>query len=418
MNIMHKLLQVFQAARFAPIETRSSEPEITGSHKPKLHWAELDILRGLAAALMIINHLGYETLNPAQLNTGLTSHLVFIGSFAPVLFFFVTGVGYGIQSKKPQKPNHWAILLNKVVILILADLFMHWSKGQWLGLDFFGFIGLSCIVLEFIRSSRHAILYALSGCVIISGLRYSIGPHLKPSAALGSVGDFWGWLIGTSSPVAVSYAFSPWIVYPLLGYVVGWIASRHAEWIKQRWLQLSLCLAFCALLPLAGGVLLANRGSVFFRWGTVSLSYYMVSFAAIVIALAGTLLIGQLRSLTLLEKRLSLPGVAAFAVVPIHYFFIYLFDQINPGNLSSISYYGAAIITLGLSFWIANLVNQFGQSSQSLPKPSVSYWSLVGIVVLAGTIVGSVNQGNLWITMIARTLGQTTLCLLFALRRN
>jgi uncharacterized membrane protein len=415
---MHKLFQILHINQLQPIGVQRDGFAIEASRQPSLHWSELDILRGIAAALMIVNHLGYKTLSPEHLNTGLTSHLVFIGSFAPVLFFFVTGVGYGIQSKKPQKPNHWSILLNKVAILILADLFMHWSNGHWLGLDFFGFIGISCIILELVRSLRHSILYALSGLVMISGLRYSIGPHLKLSESLGYVGDFWGWLIGTSCPLGISYALSPWIVYPLLGYIVGWIASRYSEWIKQCWLQLSLYLLLCALPPLAGGVLLANKGSTFFRWGTVSLSYYIVSFAAIVIALVGALLIGQIRSLKLLEKYLSLPGVASFAVVPIHYFFIYLFDQVNPEKLSSINYYGAAIMILGLSCLIAKLVNQLGKYSQSIRNQQVAYWSLVGIVVLSGTIVFGINQGNLWITMSARTLGQTTLCLLFALRRG
>ncbi|AFZ22143.1 hypothetical protein Mic7113_6569 (plasmid) [Allocoleopsis franciscana PCC 7113] len=29
-----------------------------------IHWTELDVLRGLAALLMILNHLGYKILAP------------------------------------------------------------------------------------------------------------------------------------------------------------------------------------------------------------------------------------------------------------------------------------------------------------------------------------------------------------------
>lgn len=415
---MHKIWQIFEFDRAKTIDAKNGAIEYDLPHQPSSHWSELDILRGTAAALMIINHLGYKTLNPEQLSNGLTSHLVFIGSFAPVLFFFVTGVGYGIQSKKPQKDNHWAILLNKVAILILADLLIHWSKGQWIGLDFFGFIGISCIMLEFIRSSRFAILYSLSGVVFISILRYSVAPHLKLNESLGYGGEFLGWLVGTSSPPEVSYALSPWIVYPLLGYVVGWAAGRYPKWIKQRWLQLSLALSLFALLPLAGGILLVSKGSAFFRWGTVSLSYYIVSFAAIMIALVGSILICQLRSFKFIEQHLSLPGVASFAVVPIHYLFIYVVDQMNSQKLSELSFYGTAMVILGLSFSIAKLVNQWGGYSQGIRNQRLAYWSLVGVVAFSGIVVFSVNQSNLWVTMPARTLGQTTLCLLFSMRRG
>ncbi len=56
------------------------------SQSPSLYWPELDILRGIAAVLMTFNHLGYETLNAEPLSYGSMNYVVFIGSFAPVLF--------------------------------------------------------------------------------------------------------------------------------------------------------------------------------------------------------------------------------------------------------------------------------------------------------------------------------------------
>lgn len=70
---------------------------IENNHKVSIRWQEIDVLRDLAAILMVVNHVGYKTLDPHQLNGSLAGNLVFIGSFAPVIFFFVTGVGYGIQ---------------------------------------------------------------------------------------------------------------------------------------------------------------------------------------------------------------------------------------------------------------------------------------------------------------------------------
>lgn len=415
--MMRELFQIFQVDRLKWFGAQIDRTEIERSLQPRLHWAELDILRGIAAVSMIVNHLGYKILHPAELSDGLTSNLVFIGSFAPVLFFFVTGVGYGIQSIKPQKANHWAILLNKVMILIIADQFFYWSSGRWIGLDFLGFIGFSCVVLEFIRSSRHPVLYSWAGLIIISSLRYGIGPHLKVSESLGYGREFANWLLGTSSVDGISYPLSPWMGYPLLGYLVGYMAAHYPDLLKQRWLRLSLYLSFLAILPLTTGMILAHKGSPFFRWGTVSLSYYIASFATIMLALVGAILIFQVRPLKMIEKHLSLPGIASFAIVPIHYFLIYLLEVIKLEKLSSLSFYGVAIVTLLLSFLIAKLVNQVGKYSQGIRHQRLVYWSFVGIVVLSATLVFGCNQENIGLTMLARTLGQTMLCLLFALRR-
>ena len=53
----------------------------------KFSWHELDILRGLAALFMIINHGGYEILIPDLATHGISRFIIFISSSAPVLFF-------------------------------------------------------------------------------------------------------------------------------------------------------------------------------------------------------------------------------------------------------------------------------------------------------------------------------------------
>ena len=83
--MMRKLFQIFQVDRLEQSGAQIHGIAIAGSPQPRLHWPELDIVRGIAAVAMIVNHLGYKTLHPEQLSSGLTSHLVFIGSFAPVL---------------------------------------------------------------------------------------------------------------------------------------------------------------------------------------------------------------------------------------------------------------------------------------------------------------------------------------------
>ena len=151
---------------------------MTNNHPSKvtIHWKELDVLRGLAALLMIVNHVGYNTLHPNAIDGTLGGSLLFISSFAPVLFFFVTGLGYGIQSSQKKKLGHWYVIVNKLIILLLADLLIHWSNGRLLGLEFLGFIGLSSLVLELIRRSKSPLIYCIIGFVGIFIIRYLIGP--------------------------------------------------------------------------------------------------------------------------------------------------------------------------------------------------------------------------------------------------
>ena len=414
----HKLVDFFKIKQLRQIGIQSYWVKPSDSQLPSLYWPELDILRGIAAILMIVNHLGHKTLNAEHLSYGLMNYIVFIGSFAPVLFFFVTGVGYGLQAHKGQKSNHWSILLNKVVILILADSFFYWSNGRWLGLDFFGFIAISCVVLELIRSSRRSISYSMTGLVLILALRYGIGPYLTLNKSLGHVGAFLSWFLGTSSHEGISYPFSPWMLYPLLGYILGWISGREPNLIKQGWLRISCYLSLLAVIPLSSGIILAQRGSPFFRWGTVSFSYCVVSFSVILIALACSILINQLDRPRYLKKYLSLPGVSSFAIVPIHYFLIYLLETINLKNLSSPSFSIVFSITLILSFLIAQFVNKLGRYSERIDHQQSLYWGLVTIVIFSSAVVLVLHQQSQWFAMVARTFGQITLCLLFAIRRK
>lgn len=103
-----------------------------------IHWTELDVLRALAALLMILNHLGYKILAPNWVDSGSSGSLLFISSLAPVLFFFGTGVGYGVQSSREKKTGQWTVILNKFIILILADLSMHSLRGKMAGTRFSG----------------------------------------------------------------------------------------------------------------------------------------------------------------------------------------------------------------------------------------------------------------------------------------
>jgi len=232
---------------------------MTNDTQKSIHWTELDVLRGLAALMMILNHLGYKTLAPNLVERGLAGSLLFISSLAPVLFFFVTGVGYGIQSSRKKKTSPWYGILNKFIILVLADFLMHWSEGRWLGLDFLGFIAFSSLVLEFIRRSKYPVTYCVVGFILISLMRYLLEPLIL---SLGNEPQTWGilnWILGTKDTPGVSYPLSPWMAYPFAGYIIGVAAMRYRGFIEtHRWRVVSGLLLLGGLKSVAGLILITT----------------------------------------------------------------------------------------------------------------------------------------------------------------
>src|SRR3954468_10894469 len=110
----------------------------------------IDIARGLAAVAMIVNHAGVALLDPGESTAGPFAALLFAGGFAPAIFFFLTGYGSGLQ---PPGKAEWMSLARKVALLCLADQLLIRFTGRTGGLDFFGFIAISTLVVHCIRVS-------------------------------------------------------------------------------------------------------------------------------------------------------------------------------------------------------------------------------------------------------------------------
>ena len=380
-----------------------------------IHWKELDVLRGLAALLMIVNHVGYNTLAPDLIN-GIAGSLLFISSFAPVLFFFVTGVGYGIQSSQKKKLGHWYVIFNKVIILFLADLLIHWSAGRWLGLEFLGFIGLSSLVLEFIRRSKSPLTYCFIGFVAISIIRYLLGPVIH---SLGYPQQGWwllDWIIGTSAIDGVSYPLSPWMAYPLAGYIVGAAAMRYRDYIKTHRLRVVFGLLMLAGMPAIASLILLQRGSSFFRWGTVSLGFYIVSFAILLVSIAGILALCGEPRLSVCQNALSLKGIASLAVVPVHYFLIDLVTRMGAKGVNLLSYGMIAIAVLIASFLLARFVETLSNMMLKIKQQKLVWYGLASMFLLAVALTLIYNRESTSLVMLTRTFGQIVLCLLFVIR--
>ncbi|MGB3511212.1 MAG: hypothetical protein WBA93_18645 [Microcoleaceae cyanobacterium] len=382
------------------------------SPKVKINWKELDILRGWAAILMVVNHVGVKTLDPS-FRQGLPGFLLFIGSFAPVLYFFITGVGYGIQSTQKKKVTNWSSVANKIAILFLADLLMKWSGGTLLGLDFLGFIGLSSLLLELIRKTKYPLVYCLTGFILVFLLRYIIGPNIRE---LGLDHGLITWIIGTSGISGISYPLSPWLAYPLFGYIVGYMAMNYREFINIRRLKVISGMLIAAAFPALAGIIMLQAGLSFHRWGTVALAFYTVSFAVILICLAVSLVIGRNTTPKIWHDILSLRGISALAVVPVHYFLIYLVVINGVTEVNLVSFSILTLVILILSFYLARSVEQLSQKLREMEQKKLIWFTLSGIFLLTASLTLVWGISNSTLAMLPRTVGQIVLCQLLVVR--
>lgn len=382
---------------------------------PRFHFPDLDVLRGLAAILMITNHLGVKILAQDTAESGITGLLLLIGSFAPVLFFFVTGVGYGLQSSKSSiKPYRWVSILSKVGILLVADLLMQWSQGRLLGLDFLGFIGLSILLLEVLRNSRRALLYCLVGSLFFSLCRYGIGPLVK---SLGYANQlfFLDWIFGTQGLPGVSYPLTPWIVYPLVGYIVGVAVTRYGSLIEAQRIALSLKILAVGLLPALASLFLVSRGAPFFRWGTVSLAFYIASFMVIAVGMAAVLCICSVSNWRFIQQGLALRGIPSLAIVPIHYFLIEVLINFGFINVNPWMFGVTLIGVTGITFLLARYVETLSRQMAQIEQQRLLWVGLIMMVGILACLTLISSQPAPFLSMAARTIGQLLLCGLLSL---
>ncbi len=365
--------------------------------------AELDLLRGFAALLMVFNHVGYAALNPQAAQHGASGAVVFLGSMAPVLFFFATGFGGGLAAR----PAPWRSVADKVLLLVLADQFLSWSIGRSLGLDFFGFIAVSMVAARLVLATPRPVTVAATGIVAVVLLRYGLGKTWD--AAFDGYG-FLRWWIGVTPHDAVSYPAAPWLVYPLLGAGLGVLYRRHAGSICMRvWIAVAAVSIVCAL---SAGVL-AWHGASFHRWGSVAAAFFALSMA-VLLSLA-VLSVALTRASPNVAAALSLGGVASFAVVPVHY------AMVRSGALGAqggIAFYlvAAALIAV-LSFILSSAFERGAQSQSRAPNRGVFIVAALVVIAVAGTATFALaRSGSPASAQAAATVGQLAIGLLFAWR--
>lgn len=387
---------------------------VKNSLPENIHWYELDLLRGLAAIFMIVNHVGYAILAPELTTQGLSGILIFVGSFAPVLFFFITGVGYGLQSRQQPKESYWSGVGYKVFILLVADQFFYWNEGTLLGLNFLGFIGFSTLVIAWIRRYRHSVIFAFAGFFLVSSLRYLIAPIVQ---SFDINIELVTWILGQPDIQGISYPMSPWLAYPFAGYLIGYAAARYVPFKEKYGKELIVSLFILSCLPAILAFILLQSGSSFHRWGTVAIGFYAISFSIIIICLVYSLACVILIKSTDFKNIVSLRGISSLAVVPIHYYLIFLIQSIGLTNLGTFSFLFLMLGTIAVSFFLSKSISLFGKNIQKLKSKTVVRGILISMVSIAGIITFSYASTNPLLSMSSRTYGQILLCLLFVISR-
>ncbi|MET0382553.1 MAG: heparan-alpha-glucosaminide N-acetyltransferase domain-containing protein [Burkholderiaceae bacterium] len=292
---------------------------------------QLDLFRGIAAILMVVNHAGYQLLGKVASHVGPQGGLVFAASAAPALFFFATGVGTGLSGARAEA---LAGMVRKVLLLLLADAFMNWGGGSLIGFDFFGFAAVSTAVLHGVKRGRRPAAAAAFLLALVLVVRFALAPWLRASIADEPALAF---LTGIGFVDGVSYPLCPWLAFPLLGFLMGGAVRQRAPAAplcepagsaparapsRERWLA-----AAVAALGFAAAGAMAARGAIVHRWGSVSLAYFL--FAVAVVA-AAWLVASWLAAIDAPAARgLMLRGPASLLIVPLHYAALGLLERFS-----------------------------------------------------------------------------------------
>jgi uncharacterized membrane protein len=353
----------------------------------KNNWPAIDLLRGIAVIFMLLNHSAVKWIKVDEMSVGLAGILNFIGSFAPVMFFFITGIGYGLahQIGKPAKTKDVII---KASILIVADVFMRGGDFSSIGWDFLAFIGFSMLLLHCLRGRRFGMLLAflLIGLFLIA--RFVLGPIYE---ALIEQPDYvMQVLLGVSGLKGVSYWFTPWFIYPLAGFIIGHWASTFTAMITKNPINIFLFFTLLGISIAVVSSVLASKGFILFRWGTMSLNFFIASFACICLSIGIAWLISNVLNFTKLTQILSMRGISSLAVVPIHYGIINLIANVTDKKISGELYLLLMPFWLLLCFYLAKETNKLSYYiSQNTPSSGMKIM-FATVVLLA--FICSFNQ--------------------------
>jgi hypothetical protein len=338
---------------------------------------QLDFLRGIAISMMIVNHVGTRVLDQDLQATGPLADLVSIGGFAPVVFFFTTGFGIGFAKRDINLASLLSTLL-KAGLLVIADQFLFWRTATPWGLDFLGFIAISSVLVTSIAVSRKPIWLCVTIIVSVLAIRFGLGTWFRGHPDLPG---FETWLVGARGIDRISYPFSPWIIYPLLGFIMGRsyrvLQGSHTSF-PRPWLYAATigALIFSAALHQAH--------AIFFRWGTMSFAYFVLSIGVLFLTLIIAWKVAN--HWPRAAQPLSLRGISSLAVVPIHYALIELVAGLESTPLRALATLAAMGVILASSVILSRAFATSVDTRISSVSPAVASVALTSLVALCAAI--------------------------------
>jgi uncharacterized membrane protein len=369
---------------------------------------EIDLARGIAVMMMVINHAGLALLSKAALATPIGHFWIQFGSFAPVVFFLTTGIGAGVQYAQGHRASNVGL---RAMILFAADAILTVYARGAIGFDFLAFIGLSTLVCAMLSRTPHGVAIGVIAFLLIASLRFIAGPLLRGVWIFDDM-PVANMLIGVYAVPGISYTLSPWLCFPLLGFCAGWIAIRLAEGdpFQLRWFYLSLLVMGMVLM--CAGLYAVSQNAVFVRYGTVSASFFVTAIGASLLTVG---LCGMVENVSATLPRIWLDwlrtrGVACLAIVPIHYLLIALLKRGGVDGLRVLEFLFLMAIAVPLCVYLGQLFEKASQFYVIVCPASVIYVTTVLIAVISLFLCYKIHTGmaRVWLPF----LGQLALCVL------
>jgi uncharacterized membrane protein len=381
------------------------------SMSPRKTWLEIDTLRGFAVVFMILNHAGARWLDLGVANGLVSDALVFVGSYAPVLFFFVTGVGHGVSRDPTNQSRRNIDVVYKAALLLLADVFWRRAGFMAVGLDFLGFIGLSMVVLHFTCSGQHANRIAWLILLAAIGIRFGIGPLYR----WAGMDVFWiRAAVGNIGVPGFSYWLVPWMAYPALGFLFG-DALRVSE-LRGR--NSGDFVPSMLLLGIAAGTVaafLAWGGFGFSRFGTISVAFFVSAIAVLAFSAALAWLLCASKRFSGAAAILAMRGVSSFAVVPIHIFLIEFIGGWSPLPLAGWVYLSVVFPFIAANYFLARSTDRVAQRLGNRIPVGSAPWCAAGAVLGVTAILVTLVEPSMSGLVLA-TVAQLIIAVLLTVR--
>jgi hypothetical protein len=384
----------------------------TGPPVSRGEWEELDLFRGIAALLMVVNHAAVRWQPDARAWSGTVEAFFFLGSFAPVLFFFATGAGSGIQSRSAAPRGHRYGFLNKVVILFCADALLSLGSTEGFRLDFLGFIALSMLVLEPLRAMRRPLPAAAAACAAAAVIRFGLGSSAVLARLPEAVAPGVALLTGARSTPVLSYPPFPWLCLPLAGFLLGHLIAGRRDELHARFGRTCLWLGGAGLACGAATWGLLRSGHVLMRYGTVSVSFFVLSFAVLAAALLLAALASRVDALASLRRWLGLRGVASLSVVPLHFLLILAAGRVASPGADTLSYLAGCAVVSPVVMAGAHATGALAQRARRSADTQTLWWVLAAGAALSAIRVPAMPPS---LMVVFGSLGQLLLCILLVL---